>query len=53
MSKGTYRNCEYDNYPVPEKIVPLTDENRKEYEEICEKARRVIKECLEAARNKE
>lgn len=43
---------EYDNYPVPNKVIPLTDENRKEYSIACEKARKAAREVLKDARQR-
>ncbi len=37
---------EYDDYPVPDIIMPLTDENREEYNKICEEIDKVVDQVL-------
>ena len=44
---------EYDNYPTPEKTIPLTNENRKEYLKACEKVDEVVDEILAELRRNE
>ena len=44
-----YKNMphEYDNYPVPDKIVPVTDANREEYLAVKQKTLEVAAKIRE------
>lgn len=37
---------EYDDYPVPETIVPLTEKNKNEYLKICDEIDETVDQVL-------